>query len=119
MKSKLVIASTVLLLLFFTIPICAVSAQNVELLSEGDTFTYERYHIWESNDPNATPSPDADFFARNNSVITVKIDNVSSTEVDVHITVQYQNGTQRTEFIRHDILTGYNEPTSIVFGDSR
>jgi hypothetical protein len=118
MKSTLITAP-ILLLLLFVVVVCAVSAQNPELLSRGNTFTYERYHIWESNDPNATPSPDVDFFARNNSVITVKIDNVSSTEVDVHITVQYQNGTQRTEFIRHDILTGYNEPTSMVFGDSR
>jgi hypothetical protein len=118
MKSTLITAP-ILLLLLFVVVVCAVSAQNTELLSRGNTFTYERYHIWESNDPNATPLPDVDFFARNNSVVTVKIDNVSSTEVDVHITVQYQNGTQRTEFIRHDILSGYNEPTSMVFGDSR
>ena len=118
MKSTLITAP-ILLLLLFVVVVGAVSAQNPELLSRGNTFTYERYHVWESNDPNATPSPDADFFARNNSVVTVRIDNVSSTEVDVHITVQYQNGTQRTEFVRHDILTGYNEPTSMVFGDSR
>ena len=118
MKSALITAP-ILLLLLFVVVVCAVSAQNPELLSRGNTFTYERYHVWESNDPNATPSPDVDFFARNNSVITVKIDNVSSTEVDVHITVQYQNGIQKTEFIRHDILTGYNEPMSEVFGDSR
>ena len=61
MKSELVTASTVLFLLLSAMPICTVGAQNVELLSEGDTFTYERYHIWTSNDPNGA-SPDVDFF---------------------------------------------------------
>jgi len=121
MKSKLITAS--IGLLFFAMLICTVSAQNVELLSKGNTFTYKRYHIWESNDPNATPSPDVDFFTRNNSIIIVIIDNVSSTLIGVQITVQYQNGTQIVESMIHDMVTGYNTPNYVfpnaVFGDSR
>ena len=108
MKSKLVTASTGLL--FFAMLICTVSAQNVELLSKGDTFTYERYHIWTSNDPKATQSRSVDFFTRNNSIVTVRIENVSSTVIKVQITIQYRNGTQRTDLLSRDIVSGYNTP---------
>jgi len=121
MNNKL-IASTFLLLLFFAMLVCTANAQNVELLSKGDTFTYERYHIWTSNDSNGA-SPDVDFFIRNNSIIIATIDNVSSTLIGVQITVQYQNGTQIVEPMIHDMVTGYNTPNYVfpnaVFGDSR
>jgi hypothetical protein len=121
MKSKLVTGSITLLLLFFAlfaVLICSVSAQNVELLSKGETFTYDRYHVWISNNPQADSEYGEDFFTRNNSIVTVRIDNVSSTIIGVQITIQYQNGTQRNESMIHDIVTGYNTRNT-VFGDSR
>lgn len=117
MKNKLVTASISLLLLFFAF-VCTVNAQNPELLSKGTTYTYERYHIWESNDPEATPLPDEDFFTRNNSIISIKIENVSSTIIYVQITIQNQKGTQSID-LSHNIVTGYNEPSNTIFGDSR
>jgi hypothetical protein len=119
MKSKLVTGSITLLMLFFAlfvILICPTSAQNVMLLSKGDTFTYDRYHVWTSNDPQAGYIED--FFTRNNSIVTVRIDNVSSTIIGVQITIQYLNGTQINESMIHDIVTGYNTRNT-VFGDSR
>ncbi len=119
MESKQVTSSTVLLLwLIFAILIGAVSAQNVELLSEGDSFTYGRYHVWVSNDPKANSDHSEDFFTRNNSIVTVGIDNVTTTTVGVQITIQYQNGTQRKESMIHDLVTGYNTANT-VFGDPR
>jgi hypothetical protein len=119
MKSELVTASTVLLLwLLFAMLVCTVSAQNVELLSEGDTFTYERYHVLISNDPRAASEFSEDFFTRNNSVVSVRINNVSTTVIGVQITIQYLNGTLRNESMIHDIVTGYNTRNT-VFGDSR
>jgi hypothetical protein len=119
MKSELVTASTVLLLwLLFAMLVCTVSAQNVELLSEGDTFTYKRYHVLISNDPKAASEASSDFFTRNNSIVTVRIDNVSSTVIGIQITIRYQNGTQINESMIHDLVTGYNTANT-VFGDPR
>jgi hypothetical protein len=94
-------------------------AQNVELLSRGDTFTYGRYHIWISNDPQANSDHTEDFFTRNNSIITLRIDNVSSTRIGVQITIRYQNGTQLAESLIHETVTGYNQPSNTIFGDPR
>lgn len=118
MKSELVTASTVLFLLLSAMPICTVGAQNVELLSEGNTFTYERYHVLISNDPKAASEASSDFFTRNNSIVTVRIDNVSSTVIGVQVTIRYQNGTQINESMIHDLVTGYNTANT-VFGDPR
>jgi len=119
MKSKLVTVLILLLLSLFASLLCTVSAQYTKMPSEGDTFTYERYYIWESNDPKMTPTPDVYFFTWNNSIITVGVDNVSSTIVDVLITTQFQNGTKTIESLSHNIVTGYNEPGNTIFGDSR
>jgi hypothetical protein len=118
MKSEIFTALTVLLLLLSAMSIFTVGAQNVMLLSEGDTFTYERYHIWTSNNPQADSAYGGDFFTQNNSIVTVRIDNVSSTVIGVQITIQNQNGTQRNESMIHDITTGYNTANT-VFGDSK
>jgi hypothetical protein len=119
MESKLVTVLILLLLLLFTSLLCTVSAQNTKVPSEGDTFTYERYYIVESNDPKMTPTPDVYFFTWNNSIITLEVDNVSSTIVDVLITTQFQNGTKTIESLSHNIVTGYNEPIGTIFGDPR
>jgi hypothetical protein len=116
MKSKLAIV--LILLLISTSLLCTVSAQNVMLLSYGDTFTYDRYHVWTSNNPQAYSDYGGDFFTRNNSIVTVRIDNVSSTVIGVQINIQYQNGTQINESMIHDIITGYNTRNT-VFGDAR
>jgi hypothetical protein len=116
MKSKLAIV--LILLLISTSLLCTVSAQNVMLLSYGDTFTYDRYHVWTSNNPQAYSDYGGDFFTRNNSIVTVRIDNVSSTVIGVQINIQYQNGTQRNESMIHNIITGYNTRNT-VFGDAR
>jgi len=119
MNSKLVSVLILLLLSLFASLLCTVSAQYTKVPSEGDTFTYERYYILESNDPKMTPPSDVYFFTWNNSIITVGVDNVSSTIVDVLITTQFQNGTQTIESLSHNIVTGYNEPIGTIFGDSR
>ena len=119
MKSRLFAVLIILLFLFFTSHLYTVSAQNTKVPSEGDAFTYERYYIVESNDPKMTPTPDVYFFTWNNSIITVDVDNVSSTIVDVLITTQFQNGTKTIESLSHNIVTGYNEPIGTIFGDPR
>jgi hypothetical protein len=87
--------------------LCSVSAKSTTGLSDGDKFMYWRYCIWESNDPRVTSVPDY-FINENNTDITVKVNSVSSTIVNVDITSEYSDGTKDTRSFSPNIQTGEN-----------
>lgn len=92
---------------------CSVNAQNSTGLSIGDVFSYWRYNVWESNDPNVTTASDQ-YITSNNTLITVKVNSVSSPIVNVDIISEYQDGTEKTLSRSPNIVTGENDEVPAI-----
>ncbi|XHH10384.1 MAG: hypothetical protein ACFCUE_07085 [Candidatus Bathyarchaeia archaeon] len=118
MKGKIAIVLTISLVLITVLFYHVVNIQNNRLLSNGDTFIYDRFYIWESNDPIITIPSNAYFIINNNSVITLKITNISTQIVNAQITTKLHNGTETIENISVNIKTGENNPTTNFLGDT-
>jgi hypothetical protein len=115
MKGKIAIVLTVLIVLTISLFYYTLNTQNTRILSKGDTFTYERFYLWESNDPIITPPSDAYFFLNNNSIITLRIIDISNQIVNAQITTKLHNSTETIENISVNIKTGENNPTINFF----
>jgi len=124
MKGKLAIVLVLLLILLISLLYYVTNSQNSKLISngdtsKGDTFIYDRFYLWESNDPIINPPSNTYFYTNNNSQITLRIANASSQIVNAEITTKFQNGTETTEPLTINIQTGENSPTHDFLGDTR
>ncbi len=109
--------STALILFFLcTAMLGSAKAQNPSRgLSEGDTFTYSRQFIWDSYDPELTLPPNVYWAGENNSIVTVRIGDISSPIVNVEETYHFQNGTERTINFAANLQTGENDNPPLRF----
>lgn len=118
MKGKIAVVLIISLVLITTLFYYLLNNQNNRLLSDGETFTYDRVYLWESNDPIITPPSNAYFFTNNNSVIILKIINISTQIVNAQSTIKFQNNTETIEDISINIKTGENNPATYFLGST-
>jgi len=119
MKGKLAIVLALLVIIIVSLLYYSANIHKNKLLSQGDTFIYDRYYLWESNDQIITPPSNAYFFTNNNSLITLRIINISSQMLNVQMTTKFQNGTETIEHLSVNVKTGENNPTADFLGDTR
>lgn len=93
MKSKLLIAVSILILLSLTVVGRTLAQTPVVGVTQGNEFTYNIKSYWSSNDPNATITASL-LEVNSTEYYRVKITKVSDPEISLHNTWRFTNGTQ-------------------------